>query len=78
MIKHIVMWKFKDQAEGNFDVHLEARGNDEIGILADGFRKMQASISELIHGLEDKVKERTAEVTHQKHLAKRKAEHTNP
>lgn len=62
----------EELAKGNFDVHLEARGNDEIGILADGFRKMQASISDLIHGLEDKVKERTAEVTHQKHLVEEK------
>ncbi len=33
---------------------------------------MQISISNLIHGLEDKVKERTAEVTQQKHIVEEK------
>jgi serine phosphatase RsbU (regulator of sigma subunit) len=55
-------------ANGNFDVVLKSKSNDEIGILADGFRKMQVSISNLVHGLEDTVKERTAEVIQQKNI----------
>ena len=59
-------------AEGNFDVVLNTNTKDEIGILADGFRKMQVSISNLVHGLEDKVKERTAEVVLQKEIIEEK------
>ena len=55
-------------ANGNFDVVLKSTSNDEIGILADGFRKMQVSISNLVHGLEDTVRERTAEVMQQKDI----------
>jgi serine phosphatase RsbU (regulator of sigma subunit) len=52
-------------AKGNLDTNIETKGNDEIGSLADSFRSMQGSLRELIHGLEDKVKERTAEVEKQ-------------
>lgn len=58
----------QELSKGNFDVVINTGGRkDEIGILANGFKKMQISISNLIHGLEDKVKERTAEVVKQKH-----------
>jgi len=55
-------------ANGNFDVVLNSDTKDEIGTLADGFRKMQVSISNLVHGLEDTVRERTAEVVMQKDI----------
>ena len=55
-------------ASGNFDVIININSEDEIGVLADGFRKMQTSISKLVHGLEDTVKERTAEVVMQKDI----------
>jgi serine phosphatase RsbU (regulator of sigma subunit) len=59
-------------ANGNFDVVLNTDTKDEIGILADGFRKMQVSISHLVHGLEDTVRERTAEVVMQKDIIEEK------
>jgi serine phosphatase RsbU (regulator of sigma subunit) len=59
-------------ANGNFDVVLSTDTKDEIGILADGFRKMQVSISHLVHGLEDTVRERTAEVVMQKDIIEEK------
>ena len=62
----------QELAKGNFELDIKAGGKDEIGILAEAFKKMQASISSLVHGLEDKVRERTAEVTHQKHLIEEK------
>jgi serine phosphatase RsbU (regulator of sigma subunit) len=52
-------------SKGNLDVKIDLRRADEIGSLANSFRTMQASLQELIHGLEDKIKERTAEVTKQ-------------
>ena len=55
-------------ANGNFDVIININSEDEIGVLADGFRKMQTAISKLVHGLEDTVKERTAEVVMQKDI----------
>ena len=59
-------------ANGNFDVELSSNTTDEIGILADGFRKMQLSISNLVHGLEDTVRDRTAEVVLQKNIIEEK------
>jgi serine phosphatase RsbU (regulator of sigma subunit) len=59
-------------SNGNFDVVLNTNTKDEIGTLADGFRKMQLSISKLVHGLEDTVKERTAEVVMQKDIIEEK------
>ncbi|MES2514167.1 MAG: SpoIIE family protein phosphatase [Bacteroidota bacterium] len=59
-------------SNGNFDVVLNTNTQDEIGTLADGFRKMQISISNLVHGLEDKVRERTAEVVLQKDIIEEK------
>jgi len=62
----------QELSRGNFEVEIASNRKDEIGILAQGFKKMQISISNLIHGLEDKVKERTAEVTQQKHIVEEK------
>jgi len=59
-------------SNGNFDVVLNTNTKDEIGTLADGFRKMQISISNLVHGLEDTVRERTAEVVMQKDIIEEK------
>ncbi|MES2762428.1 MAG: SpoIIE family protein phosphatase [Bacteroidota bacterium] len=59
-------------ANGNFDVVLNTNTKDEIGVLADGFRKMQVSISNLVHGLEDTVRARTAEVVLQKDIIEEK------
>jgi serine phosphatase RsbU (regulator of sigma subunit) len=55
-------------SKGNLAVDIKIKRGDEIGSLANSFRKMQASLSELIHGLEDKVKERTEEVVKQKDI----------
>jgi len=52
-------------SKGNLDVVIGIKRPDEIGSLADSFKKMQDSLRELIHGLEDKIKERTAEVVKQ-------------
>ncbi len=66
-------------ADGNMDVEVKTAGSDEIGMLANSFKKMQASINKLIHdlkdinhNLEDKVKERTEEVMKQKDLLEEK------
>ncbi len=62
-------------SKGNFDVEIKINRKDEIGILANSFRKMQLSIRKMIlelkdinQNLEQKVLERTVEVTHQKEL----------
>ncbi|MBK9285785.1 MAG: SpoIIE family protein phosphatase [Sphingobacteriaceae bacterium] len=55
-------------SKGNLDVKININRSDEIGSLADSFRMMQASLSDLIHGLEDKVKERTKEVQSQNQI----------
>lgn len=67
-------------AKGNFDVEINIKRKDEIGILALSFRKMQISIKNLIEelrhinqNLEEKVVERTQEIHRQKELV----EHQN-
>ncbi len=52
-------------SKGNLDVVIGLNRSDEIGSLANSFRAMQSSLREFIHGLEDKIKERTAEVVKQ-------------
>ncbi|MDP3557835.1 MAG: SpoIIE family protein phosphatase [Bacteroidota bacterium] len=66
-------------ADGNLDVEIKTGSKDEIGVLANSFKKMQASISKLIHdlqdinhNLEDKVIARTAEVSKQKDVIEEK------
>lgn len=59
-------------AKGNLDVEITNERTDEIGSLANSFKKMQSSINELIHGLEDKVAERTQEVVKQKDIIEHK------
>lgn len=70
----------RELARGNFDVEIELKRKDEIGILAMSFRKMQISIRNLIEdlkhinqNLEQKVVERTLEINKQKELV----EHQN-
>ena len=55
-------------SKGNLDVVITNERKDEIGSLAKSFIKMQSSINDLIHGLEDKVNERTKEVVKQKDI----------
>jgi serine phosphatase RsbU (regulator of sigma subunit) len=66
-------------AKGNLDVEIKINKKDEIGILANSFKKMQSSITKLItdlrdinHSLEDKVIERTSEVVKQKDIIQEK------
>ena len=69
----------EELGNGNLDVEIKTGRKDEIGILADNFKKMQGSITKLImdlrhinHTLEDKVIERTAEVVEQKNIIEEK------
>ncbi|MFN7910293.1 MAG: SpoIIE family protein phosphatase [Bacteroidota bacterium] len=59
-------------AKGNLDVEIVNDRVDEIGSLASSFQQMQHSIKDLIHGLEDKVLERTQEVVRQKDIIEHK------
>lgn len=65
----------QELGNGNLDVKIVTGRKDEIGMLADSFKKMQSSITTLImdlrhmnHTLEDKVEERTQEVVSQKNI----------
>ncbi len=69
----------EELGNGNLDVEIKTGRKDEIGVLADNFKKMQGSITKLImdlrhinHTLEDKVTERTAEVVEQKNIIEEK------
>ncbi len=69
----------EELGNGNLDVEIKTGRKDEIGVLADNFKKMQGSITKLImdlrhmnHTLEDKVVERTAEVVEQKNIIEEK------
>jgi serine phosphatase RsbU (regulator of sigma subunit) len=69
----------QELGNGNLNVEIVTGRKDEIGMLADSFKKMQGSITKLIddlrhmnHTLEDKVEERTAEVVKQKTIIEEK------
>jgi len=69
----------QELGDGNLAVEIKTGRKDEIGVLADSFKKMQTSITKLImdlrhmnHTLEDKVGERTAEVVSQKNIIEEK------
>ncbi len=69
----------QELGNGNLDIEIPTGRKDEIGTLADSFKKMQGSISKLIgdlrhinHTLEEKVEERTAEVVKQKNVIEEK------
>ncbi len=75
----ILTYDAKELARGNFDVEIGIRRKDEIGILALSFRSMQSSIKKLVDelkeinlNLENKVKERTADLQTQKELVEDK------
>jgi len=66
-------------ARGDLDVDINIERSDEIGILALSFKSMQGSIKKLIgelkdinHNLEEKVKNRTKALQHQKELMEEK------
>jgi serine phosphatase RsbU (regulator of sigma subunit) len=69
----------QELGNGNLDIEIPTGRKDEIGTLADSFKKMQGSIGKLIgdlrhmnHTLEEKVEERTAEVVKQKNVIEEK------
>jgi serine phosphatase RsbU (regulator of sigma subunit) len=69
----------RELGNGNLDIEIITGRKDEIGLLADSFKKMQSSIAKLIgdlrhmnHTLEEKVEERTAEVVKQKNVIEEK------
>ena len=69
----------QELGNGNLDIEIPTGRKDEIGMLADSFKKMQGSIGKLIHDLrhmnhtlEEKVEERTAEVVNQKNIIEEK------
>ncbi|HET6989988.1 MAG TPA: HAMP domain-containing protein, partial [Bacteroidia bacterium] len=66
-------------SKGNFNIQFKIDRKDEIGILAKSFEKMQTSLRNMVEelrninqNLEQKVLERTAEVTHQKEVVETK------
>lgn len=69
----------QELGNGNMEIEIPVGRKDEIGTLADSFKKMQGSIAKLIgdlrhinHTLEEKVEERTAEVVKQKNVIEEK------
>ncbi len=69
----------RELSKGNFEINIESKRKDEIGILALSFKKMQISIKNLIvelkdinQNLEKKVAERTIEIQHQKEMVEEK------
>ena len=69
----------RELARGNLDVEVKVHQKDEIGTLALSFKSMQSSIHDLVddlkesnHTLEDKVEERTKELSLQKDLIEEK------
>lgn len=64
--------KAMELADGNLDVEIDIKGEDEIGTLAKTFSNMQHSIKDLVHNLEDKVQERTQELQSQKEMVEEK------
>ena len=53
---------------------VEVRGNDEIGTLASGYNAMLAKLQDLYGSMEDKVHQRTAELTESNDLLETRAE----
>ncbi len=48
---------------GDLDVKVAVQNQDEIGFLTGAFNEMAARLNELVAGLEDRVAERTSELT---------------
>lgn len=59
--------KLRDEAqkikEGNLEAQCEVRSNDEIGEVAVAFNEMASKLKEMYVGLEDRVKEKTTELS---------------
>lgn len=75
----VLNYDAKELMDGNYDVQISINRKDEIGVLANSFRKMQSSIKnhiqELQHinkNLENIVEERTLEIKSQKHVVEQK------
>ncbi|MEW6469627.1 MAG: SpoIIE family protein phosphatase [Bacteroidota bacterium] len=76
---NILTYDAMELAKGNFDVEINIKRKDEIGVLASSFRKMQISIRNLVEelkhinqNLENKVVERTQEIHRQKEMVEEK------
>jgi len=48
--------------KGNLDIELPVHFNDEIGYLTQSFNKLSGELKSLVHGLEDRVSERTVDL----------------
>ena len=59
-------------SEGNLNERIEVDGSKELAELSENFNVMVERLKESYEGLEQKVKERTAEVVHQKKLIEEK------
>ncbi|CAN5284919.1 hypothetical protein BH09BAC5_BH09BAC5_00180 [soil metagenome] len=64
--------KAKNIAAGNLKERVTISGNDEIADLASSFNKMINELEESYEGLEQKVKDRTAEIEKQKQIIEEK------
>lgn len=49
---------------GHFDINIDIKSDNEIGILADNFSKMSSELGKLYRGLEEKVDEKTRRLRH--------------
>lgn len=65
--------KAKNIAAGNLKERAEVSGNNEIAELSETFNKMVTELQESYEGLEQKVKDRTAEIENQKHVIEEKS-----
>lgn len=70
-INHL-MSKARNIAAGNFNERVDVTGENEISELSVSFNKMVAELQESYEGLEQKVKDRTAEIESQKHTIEEK------
>ncbi|MBC7863849.1 MAG: HAMP domain-containing protein [Bacteroidia bacterium] len=59
-------------SSGNLDERIEEEGHNEITELSKDFNQMVDKLQESYEGLEQKVKDRTAEISHQKELVEEK------
>lgn len=69
---NLLMSKARNIAAGNFNERVEVTGENEISELSVSFNKMVAELQESYEGLEQKVKDRTAEIESQKHTIEEK------
>lgn len=67
-----LMSKAQNIAAGNFDERVEVTGENEISELSVSFNKMVSELQESYEGLEQKVRDRTAEIESQKRTIEEK------